>query len=50
MDQELLDHVNAERILEEGWRLFQQKGYANVAVLRGGMMAWEAANLLEATT
>ena len=28
MENELLiDHENAERILEEGWRLFQQKGY-----------------------
>ncbi len=30
--------------------LFQQKGYAHVAVLRGGMLAWEAAGLLEAVT
>lgn len=28
----LLDHENAERILEEGWRLFQQKGYRGVTV------------------
>ena len=31
-------------------RLFQQQGHTNVAVLRGGMLAWEAAGLLEATT
>jgi SulP family sulfate permease len=36
---------------ERAARLFQQKGYyANVAVLKGGMLAWEAAGLLEATT
>jgi AcrR family transcriptional regulator len=28
----LLDHKNAERILEEGWRLFQQKGYRGVTL------------------
>jgi len=28
--------------------LFREKGYAHVAVLRGGMLAWEAAGLLEA--
>jgi TetR/AcrR family transcriptional regulator len=28
----LLDHENAERILEEGWHLFQQKGYRGVTV------------------
>jgi AcrR family transcriptional regulator len=28
----LLDHENAERILEEGWLLFQQKGYRGVTV------------------
>lgn len=28
----LLDHENAERILEEGWQLFQQKGYRGVTV------------------
>jgi AcrR family transcriptional regulator len=33
MDEKfLLDHENAERILEEGWRLFQQKGYRGVTV------------------
>ena len=33
MDNELLiDHENAERILEEGWRLFQQKGYRGVTL------------------
>ncbi len=33
MDEEfLLDHENAERILDEGWRLFQQKGYRGVTV------------------
>ena len=32
MDNTLLDHENAERILEEGWRLFQQKGYRGVTV------------------
>lgn len=29
---------------------FQQHGYTQVAVLRGGMQAWEAAGLLEAVT
>jgi len=29
---------------------FQQQGYAQVAVLSGGMLAWEAADLLEAVT
>ena len=33
---------------ERAARLFQQKGYARVAVLQGGMLAWEAAGLLEA--
>lgn len=28
----LLDHANAERILEEGWRLFQQRGYRGTTV------------------
>lgn len=28
----LLDHANAERILQEGWRLFQQRGYRGVTV------------------
>ena len=28
----LLDHENAERILKEGWCLFQQKGYRGVTV------------------
>jgi TetR/AcrR family transcriptional repressor of mexJK operon len=28
----LLDHENASRILEEGWRLFQQKGYRGVTM------------------
>lgn len=28
----LLDHENAERILEEGWLLFQQKGYRGATV------------------
>ncbi len=33
MDEKyLLDHENAERILAEGWRLFQQKGYRGVTV------------------
>ncbi len=27
-----LDHENAERILQEGWSLFQQKGYRGVTV------------------
>ncbi len=31
-EKSLLDHENAERILEEGWRLFQQKGYRGVTV------------------
>jgi rhodanese-related sulfurtransferase len=29
---------------------FQQQGYTQVAVLSGGMLAWEAADLLEAVT
>jgi len=28
----ILDHENAGRILEEGWNLFQQKGYRGVSV------------------
>ena len=33
MDEKfLLNHENAERILDEGWRLFQQKGYRGVTV------------------
>jgi AcrR family transcriptional regulator len=33
MDEKfLVDHENAKRILEEGWRLFQQKGYRGVTV------------------
>ena len=33
MDEKtLLDHENAERILDEGWKLFQQKGYRGVTV------------------
>jgi AcrR family transcriptional regulator len=33
MDEKtLLDHENAERILEEGWKLFQQKGFRGVTV------------------
>lgn len=33
MENEMLhEHENAERILEEGWRLFQQKGYRGVTV------------------
>lgn len=28
----ILDHENAGRILEEGWKLFQQKGYRGVSV------------------
>jgi TetR/AcrR family transcriptional regulator len=31
-NQLLLDHENAERILEEGWRLFQLKGYRGVTI------------------
>jgi len=27
-----LDHENAERILEEGWKMFQQKGYRGVTI------------------
>jgi TetR/AcrR family transcriptional regulator len=30
--QILLEHKNAELILEEGWRLFQQKGYRGVSI------------------
>ena len=29
---------------------FQQQGYTQLAVLSGGMLAWEAADLLEAVT
>jgi len=33
MENELLiDHENAERILEEGWAMFQQKGYRGVTL------------------
>lgn len=33
MDEKtLLDHENAERILEVGWKLFQQKGYRGLTV------------------
>lgn len=33
MDNErLIDHANAERILEEGWRLFQQRGYRGATI------------------
>jgi len=33
MDNNLiLDHENAERILNEGWKLFQQKGYRGVTI------------------
>jgi AcrR family transcriptional regulator len=33
MDDNLfLDHENAERILNEGWKLFQQKGYRGVTI------------------
>ena len=32
MDQNLIDHQNAVRILEEGWRLFQQKGYRGLTI------------------
>jgi AcrR family transcriptional regulator len=28
----LLEHENAEKILQEGWKLFQQKGYRGVSV------------------
>lgn len=28
----LLEHVNAERILEEGWHLFQQRGYRGATI------------------
>ena len=31
-NQQLLDHENAEKILEEGWHLFQQKGYRGVTI------------------
>jgi AcrR family transcriptional regulator len=31
-DNLLLDHLNAERILNEGWKLFQQKGYRGVTI------------------
>ena len=31
-NQNLLDHTNAERILEEGWHLFQQRGYRGATV------------------
>lgn len=27
-----MDHANAERILEEGWRLFEQRGYRGVSI------------------
>jgi AcrR family transcriptional regulator len=29
---DLLEHANAERILAEGWKLFQEKGYRGVTV------------------
>jgi AcrR family transcriptional regulator len=29
---QVVDHVNAERILEEGWKMFQQKGYRGVSI------------------
>jgi AcrR family transcriptional regulator len=32
MESGLLDHENAETILQEGWRLFQQKGYRGVTL------------------
>ncbi len=33
MDNEkILDHENAERILREGWQLFEQKGYRGVSI------------------
>lgn len=28
----LLEHANAERILEEGWRLFQERGYRGATI------------------
>jgi AcrR family transcriptional regulator len=28
----ILDHEKAERILQEGWVLFQQKGYRGVTI------------------
>ena len=31
-NQHLLDHANAERILNEGWHLFQQRGYRGATV------------------
>jgi AcrR family transcriptional regulator len=31
-NDQLLDHENAEHILQEGWRLFQQKGYRGVSL------------------
>ena len=31
-DNLILDHENAERILNEGWKLFQQKGYRGVTI------------------
>lgn len=31
-ETELLTHKNAEIILEEGWKLFQQKGYRGVSI------------------
>jgi AcrR family transcriptional regulator len=31
-NQYLLEHENAERIMEESWKLFQQKGYRGVSV------------------
>lgn len=32
MESDLLSHENAEIILQEGWRLFQQKGYRGVTL------------------
>jgi AcrR family transcriptional regulator len=29
---QVVDHVNGERILEEGWKMFQQKGYRGVSI------------------
>lgn len=32
MNEKFTDHQNAIRILEEGWRLFQQKGYRGLTI------------------